>query len=423
MAPRMKIMFRQLLILFQRFLRMLGMAPEPPVIEGVFPDCRADLYESMDIRPWYRNCIRNNPVTSDCFVVEVVWYKERNGVQHEFLRFNIISPDKEHTSVLLADRSGSAHNQNKDATRATDASVPTNMVAGPATPQDPIASPLTQPESAVIGSASPDVADSASSSADESSPPTGTVTKTNGKTKQLDRRSSGISSMSHSLCRGARDGVSFAVQNSKAGGQLETECGKARRVCTLTFPERRPSANELGTLLCVTSELEPYTINGTQCYWFCGTVFEALKSIFGGVEHDIANNRKGTTHGVRLVPRKNSGVEAKNNYEIARAALAQEIEQKRRAEQQREEERQREREEHRAAQERARAAEEERQKAEERARAAEEERQRERQAAEEAAKREREQRQAAEERARAAEEANAKLLQELEALRARAGTS
>ncbi|KAI6133944.1 hypothetical protein EDD17DRAFT_1756927 [Pisolithus thermaeus] len=367
------------------------MAPEPPVIEGVFPSCRLALYEFMDIGPWYRNCIRNNPVTSDCLVAEVVWYKERNGVQHEFLRFDIISPDKEHTSILLADRSGSAHNQNKDATRATDTSVPTNMVAGPATPQDPIASPLTQPEGATIGSTSPDVADSASSSADESSPPAGTVTKTNGKTRQLDRRSSGLSSISHSLRRGARDGVSFAVRNSKAGSQLETECGKARRVCTLTFLERRPSANELGTLLCVSSELEPYTINGTQCYWFCGTVFEALKSIFGGVEHGIANNRKGTTHGVRLVPSKHSGVEAKNSYEIARAVLAQEIEQKRRAERQREEERQREREEHRAAQERARAAEEERQKAEE--------------------------------RARAAEEANAKLLQELEALRARAGTS
>lgn len=41
---------------------------------------------------------------SDCFVYSVTWYKERSGVQHEFLHFYISSPDGRHWSTVIAER-------------------------------------------------------------------------------------------------------------------------------------------------------------------------------------------------------------------------------------------------------------------------------------------------------------------------------
>ncbi|KAI6094199.1 hypothetical protein EDD16DRAFT_1683683, partial [Pisolithus croceorrhizus] len=187
------------------------------------------------------------------------------------------------------------------------------------------------------------------------------------------RRSAHISSMSSSFQRGAHDLISYATLDSSASAELERKCKKAARICTLTFPEGvGPSANQLATLLYVTSKHEPkYTITNTQCYWFVDTVFEALKSLFAGAQQDIPNHRGGTWNRVRI-PTKGSVDEVCGKYRAARTALAEEAEQKHRAEQQQEEERQREREQRQAAEEVAKREREKRQAAEEQRQAAEE---------------------------------------------------
>ncbi|KAI5987275.1 hypothetical protein F5J12DRAFT_560265 [Pisolithus orientalis] len=166
--------------------------------------------------------------------------------------------------------------------------------------------------------------------------------------------------------RDAYNRVHFGTRLTAAGAQVEEMCDKPQRLCTLSFTGARPTANELATLLYVTSAQEPkYAIAQTQCYWFVATVFDALKMRYKGTVQDNLTHRGGTIRGVPVAI-KASGKEVCAKYREARAALAEEIEQERRLKQQQEEERQREREQRQAAEE-----------AEERARAAEEERQRE----------------------------------------------
>ncbi|KAI6102244.1 hypothetical protein F5141DRAFT_1293713 [Pisolithus sp. B1] len=297
------------------------------------------------------------------------------------------SPPTKHTSIIIAERNGGARGHYKD---HSDATQPANTIA----PVDTMAGAVTPPSITTPPLSSPDVAGGSTvSSANESSPHVDEATTTKGKTKQKTRLTSQFPTFSKSPI-GTRDFASYATLDSAAGAALEQKCKEATHNCTLRFSEKnRPSAIKLATLLYVTSEHEPtYDLTNTQCCWFVETVFGALKCLFKDTEQDIPKHRGGTWNGMP-VPTKGSVDE-------------------RRAEQQQEEERQHEREEHQAAEERAQAAEEERQREREQRQAAEEERQR-----------EREQRQAAEERAQAAEEANAKLLQELEALRARASTS
>ncbi|KAI6098730.1 hypothetical protein F5141DRAFT_1252827 [Pisolithus sp. B1] len=363
------------------------MAPEPPKFDGLF-------------------------TVYDCPVTKISWYKKQNGVEHEFLRFDILSPNGVHTSIVIAER---------DATQPTDTVAPLDTT-GAVTPPDVIMPSFSSQE--VVG-------DSTISSANESSPHINEVTKTDGRADQLARHLAHITSMSSCSQRGAHDLVSYATLDSSASAELERKCKKAACICTLTFPEGvRPSANEVATLLYVTSKHEPtYTITSTQCYW------------------------------VRIRT-KGSVDEVCSKYSAARTALAEEAEQKRRAEQQQEEERRREREQRQAAEEvpkreheKHQAAEEQRQAAEEQCQVAEEQRQaaeEQRQAAEEQCQAAEEQRQAAEEqrqaaeeqrwaaeeqrqaaeeervkaveRARAAEDANARLVRDLEALRRKLST-
>ncbi|KAI5992496.1 hypothetical protein EDD15DRAFT_2271037 [Pisolithus albus] len=167
-------------------------------------------------------------------------------------------------------------------------------------------------------------------------------------------------SMASSSPMAASDRASYATADSSAGGVLENKYRKADCIRTLKFHGVAPTANEIATLLYVTSKHEPkYLISNTQCYWFAATVFEALERIFfeakaNGTKH---SRGKGKWHGIP-VPTKESVDEVCNEYLVLRRALDREIEQKRRAEQQQEEERQRDREGRRAAEERARTAEE-----------------------------------------------------------------
>ncbi|KAI6156739.1 hypothetical protein BKA82DRAFT_4049032, partial [Pisolithus tinctorius] len=361
-----RIILRKPRRLFHRVLLLLNMS----------------LYGTADIRSWH-SLIRNNPLTSDCQVIGVGWYKKRKGVEHEFLRFDISSPDNQHTCIVIAERSGGGvRSPNSDATQAAD------TIAQMDTAVDATASPLTPPETSAL---SPDVGDSTASSADESSPP-------------LDKKMNTAqiaASLSSSSKRDAYDRVYFATHISAAGAWVEEMCDRPRLACTLSFTGAKPTANELATLLYVTSAQEPkYNLHDTQCYWFAATVFDALKTLYKGPEQDPTPNLGGyNLWGTgRFQGKRGRGVR-----QVSRG-----IEQQCRLKQEQKEQRQREREQRQAAEEAAKRAEEERRAAEERAQAAEEERQKECQATEEAAKWEREQRDPAEERAWAAEEANAK---------------
>ncbi|KIN95305.1 hypothetical protein M404DRAFT_1007589 [Pisolithus tinctorius Marx 270] len=355
------------------------MVSEAPKIEGLFSE--QSRYGTADIGTWY-SLIRNNPLTSDCQVIGVGWYKERKGVEHEFLRFDISSPDNQHTCIVIAERSGGGvRSPNSDATQSVDNLAQTDTAV------DATASPLTPPETCAL---SPDVGDSTGSSADESSPPLDKVTQSDGKKKRKINTAQIAASFFSSSKRDDYNRVYFATRISAAGARVEEMCNKPQRLCTLSFTDARPTANELATLLYVTSAQEPkYAIAQTQCYWFVATVFDALKMLYKGTVQDNPTHRGGTIRGVPVAI-KASGKEVCAKYREARAALAEEIEQERRLKQEQEEERQREREQRQAAEE-----------AEERARAAEEERQR---------------------ACKVAQEEIAKLQRELQALR-RAGTN
>ncbi|KAI6156729.1 hypothetical protein BKA82DRAFT_4048847 [Pisolithus tinctorius] len=410
MALYNRIILRKLRRLFHRVPRLLKMVSAAPEIDGLFYE---ESYGFANALGWY-SLIRNNPLTSDCQVIKVGWYKMRKGVEHEFLRFDISSPDNQHTSIVIAERSGGGvRSPDSDATQAADTLAQTDTTV------DATASPLTPPETSAL---SPDVGDPTASSADESGPPLDKKTNT----------AQFAASFSSSSKRDACDRVYFATRISAAGDRVEEMCDRPRLVCTLSFTGAKPTANELATLLYVTSTQEPkHNLHDTQCHWFAATVFDALNILYEGAEQDPTPHQAGTICG-GPVDFKASGEEVYAKYRDARAALAEKIEQQRRLKQGQEEQRQREREQRQAAEEAAKraeeqreAAEQERQKereqreaAEERARAAEEEGQRERLAAEEAAQKER----AAEERARTAQEEIAKLLQEVEGLK-RAGAS
>ncbi|KAI6137802.1 hypothetical protein EDD17DRAFT_1517071 [Pisolithus thermaeus] len=333
------------------------MAPKPPKFDGLFTVYGQRTFLTSSIELWYRKCIRDNPFTLDCLVIKTSWYKKQNGVEHKFLQFDILSPDRVHTSIVIAERGGGGvHNQNRDSSGHThiqtinlpadspvDATQPTDTIA----PLDTTAGAVTLPDAIMPSFSSQDV-------------------------------------MGDSI-RGAHDLVSYATLDSSASAGLERKCKKAAQICMLTFPEGvGPSANKLATLLYVTSKHEPtYTITSTQCYWFVDTVFEALKSLFLGAQQDIANHRGGMWNRVRI-RMKESVDEVCGKYRAARTALAEEAEQKHRAEQQQEEERQWEREQRQVAEEVAKrerekcqAAEEQCQAAEEQAQEMEEERERE----------------------------------------------
>ncbi|KAI6094171.1 hypothetical protein EDD16DRAFT_1687431 [Pisolithus croceorrhizus] len=303
-----RTMLRKLRRFFRRILCALGMVPVHPKIGGLFT-----AYGTLS--PFH--------------------FSEKNGVKHEFLRFEISSPDKCHTCILIAERNGAggnAHRDPCDSTRTTDNNASTDTVSGSVAPL------------------SPDCP----------------------------------SSFSSSSRWAADDLIRCATLGCTAGDRLEEKCKRATRICTLTFSEKaRPSANELGTLLYLTSKLEPtYTVTSTQC----------LLTLFVDAKPNVAKHPGGTCYGVS-VPTKESVGEVCDKYREARDALALEVANRRGLEREQAEERRRE-----PAEEERQREHEQLQAAEARARAAEEERQT-----------ERERRLAADERARAAEEEIARL--------------
>ncbi|KIK15384.1 hypothetical protein PISMIDRAFT_679574 [Pisolithus microcarpus 441] len=114
MALNKRNIFKKLPRFLRRLLCMLGMAPNPPSIPGVFTAYGEKSYFCHTITPWYTDTIRNNPDTSDCLVFEVGWYKMQNGVKHEFVRFDIYSPDKVHKAIIIAERTGGSTGPDED---------------------------------------------------------------------------------------------------------------------------------------------------------------------------------------------------------------------------------------------------------------------------------------------------------------------
>ncbi|KAI6005421.1 hypothetical protein EDC04DRAFT_2907986 [Pisolithus marmoratus] len=230
-------------------------------------------------------------------------------------------------------------------------------MAGPSSPPDAPTPPFASPDA---------TSDSAASSADESS-----------------AQPAAMLSLSSSSVQGTHDLVSYATLDSAASGLLEWKCKKANHVCMLMFSKKvMPSANELVTLLYVTSKHEPmYGITNMQCYWFAETVFDTLKVLFKDATQDPEKHHGGTWNKLLVPMKEGSMEEVCVKYCAAQAALEEEIKQKWRQE----EERQQECEQCQAMEEatkreckQCQAVEEERQRAEERAQVAEEERLRER---------------------------------------------
>ncbi|KAI6017328.1 hypothetical protein BKA83DRAFT_4326805 [Pisolithus microcarpus] len=425
------------------------MAPEPPDIPGLFTDYGTkEPIMITNLKLWYNSHIRKKLITRECLVTNIRWYKGRKNVQHEFLRFDISSPDKVHTAILTAERG--AGESSKGGDRLPGIAEHTGTTTPPVNPTDSVIGPSIPPVTTTPPLASPDVtSDSTGSSADETSPNIARGKSTATKKKPKAERSSTNASSSSNIIsrRSARDAISHATLDSTASAELERKCEVFECITTLTFPENAgPSADKIATLLLVTSTLEPtYQLMHTQCYWFVATVFEASKRLFPGAEQDITKHNGGRCYRIRI-PQKSSVDAVCEKYKTAQTALDAEIEEDRRVEREDEEARRRdieqrqaaeeaakrEREQRLAAEEAAKRDREQRQAAEEAAKrdceqrqAAEEAAKRDReqrQAAEEAAKRDREQRQAAEERARAAEEKIANLLRQMEASGAGAST-
>ncbi|KIK28188.1 hypothetical protein PISMIDRAFT_91642 [Pisolithus microcarpus 441] len=250
------------------------MAPRPPEIPGLFTDYRKGRPTGIDnITLWNDIYIRRNPVTRQCLVTKVHWYKGRANLQHEYLRFDISSPDKAHTAILIAERLAGDITKDKHAN-----------------PMDP-----------AIGPGIPSKASSSSNS--------------------ISRRL-------------AKDEIVYATLDSIASAPLEQRCKDSDCISTLTFPEDAgPSANKIATLLVVTSALEPtYQLMNTQCYWFVATVFEALKCLFPGAKQDITGHTGGTWYQVRI-PKKSSVDAACAKYKVAQSLLDVEIEEEHRVQQ------------------------------------------------------------------------------------------
>ncbi|KAI6028019.1 hypothetical protein BKA83DRAFT_4237317 [Pisolithus microcarpus] len=398
--------YKKLPKLLRRFLWFSRMAPRPPEIPGLFTDYENGRPIAMTpIEMWNETFIRKNLITRECLVTKVHWYKGRKSTQREFLRFDISSPDKVHTAILIAERGAGDSSKGKD--RLPGTTEPTDATTPPANPTDSMIGPGIPSVTITPPFASPDVAsDSTASSADETSPniARGKSTATDRKKKlKAEGSSENASSSSSFISRGlANDEIVHATLDSIAGVPMERKCKDSDFISALTFPEDAgPSANKIATLLVVTSALEPmYRLMNMQCYWFVATVFEALKCLFPGAKQDITGHNGGTWYQVRI-PKKASVDAACRDYDKAQTALDAEIEEECRVEQEREEARRREIEELRAAAERereqrraaeegvriakegARIAEEGVRNAEEGVRIAEEERQKQCQAAEE----------------------------------------
>ncbi|KAI5984208.1 hypothetical protein EDD15DRAFT_2533261 [Pisolithus albus] len=437
MAPDRRNTYRKLPKFLRRLLWFVRMAPEPPRIRGLFTGYGTPYAVTItNVELWNDTYIRKNLITRGCLVTTIRWYKERRNVQHEFLRVDILSPDKVHIAIVIADRGTAGSSKGNDrrpgqvllfcpSTEPADYSIGvtehTDTTTPPVNPTDSVIGPSTPPVTTTPPIASPDVAsDSTESSADETTPniDRGESAATDGKKKpKAERSSTNASSSSNSISRlPARDAISYATLDSTASAELEQRCKDADCISTLTFPENAgPSADKIATLLVVTSALEPmYQLMHTQCYWFVATVFEASKRLFPGAEQDITKHKGGSCYRIRI-PQKSSVDAVCGEYDKARIALDAEIEEERRVEREQEEKRRREIAELRAA---AEAADEQRQAAEEAAKREREQRQ----AADEQRQAADEQRQTAEERARAAEEKMANLLRQMEASGAGAST-
>ncbi|KAI5987851.1 hypothetical protein EDD15DRAFT_1405956 [Pisolithus albus] len=308
MALVKRIAFEKSPKCLKRLLFMLGMAPEPPKIYSLFTGTEDYVYYHCSIDPfWYM--IRKNPLTSDCLVIKAGWYKWKckdrvewmsgtMGVSNDFLRFDILSPDKVHTSILIAERFGM--DGHSDGTETTDTDAPLDS--------------------------SRDVAgDSTAISADDSNPRVDEAAKASGKTKQDARPS---------VDKVGNDLAFWATMGSRAGAFLEWDHGKATCIRTLTFPEStRVSANQLVTLLAVTSKhKQTYSVTDADD-WFVETVFEALKHLFAVVEKNTAGRWGRPWNNVPIPPKGSVNEEVCTKYH---AALEEEAKEKRRHEEEEE---------------------------------------------------------------------------------------
>lgn len=91
----------------------------------------------------------------------------------------------------------------------------------------------------------------------------------------------------------AVDEITAATMGTQRGDEL-MDNHNCHLVSSLAFPERKPSADELSTLLAVISKYRDiHHFLDPHCFWYMRTAFEALAELFEGSEHPGDGERDG----------------------------------------------------------------------------------------------------------------------------------
>ncbi|KIJ05176.1 hypothetical protein PAXINDRAFT_103881, partial [Paxillus involutus ATCC 200175] len=246
--------------------------PLAPHIPGLFnPNTHSEL--KYAVAHWSDYVNLSLAQFSQCFIDRVSHCKCAGGKEHEFLRFEILSPAGNCKALVIADRRVEL-----------DRDDPSGKVVIFSTP--------------LMNSSSVE------SSAHDPSP--------------------------------ALDYVYVATMGTSREFDITDRLGAYDVLRTLTYPADRirPSAAQLCTLLDVTNaQSRVYEIYNTQCYWYSHTVFTALSQLFPTVDRTSGEKegRKGTFGGFP-VSMENSVDIVCQTFNQAQAATALKAEEERRVE-------------------------------------------------------------------------------------------
>ncbi|KIJ05316.1 hypothetical protein PAXINDRAFT_21410 [Paxillus involutus ATCC 200175] len=239
----------------------------PPEIEGVFTPIQSPIAIIRPVDNWPATLNIHATQASQCFVEEVVHYKHVGGKQHEFLRFKVSHPAGPWKAFVFADRTVNLDDEDGE--------------------------PSLSNKAAVLSNPAPSSSSSSSAHSSRNVPAHDTIYAATASSEALDRLH-----------------VIFLKD-------------KPRTVRTLTFDtnDTRPTVPELASLLKVTSHSAPsYSAYQNQCYWFAGTVYEALGQLFPNHIQSPDPRRNGTFRGI-AIPMANSIMEVCEAYHRERAAI------------------------------------------------------------------------------------------------------
>ena len=226
-------------LFFRKLYRDFAERPPQPSIFGLFEQFRF----RSSVNVWYKSrLVRNLAQISQCFVNKVLHCKCRAGNEHEFLVFEILSPARDCTAlVVLTDILRASDSRDKSVT-----SHPVSL-----------------------------------------------------------KMYSEILSRPSDDCHPALDCLEVVVKGTYQELYITKKWGKYDILRTLTYPHAsaRPSADQLCALLeAVKTHGGDINIDGIQCSWYANTVFLALQDIFPGgiVVPGRKEMKKGMHKGVKV---------------------------------------------------------------------------------------------------------------------------